>query len=46
MFEITSLMVPNKMEALTIEQYDSFNEATKSNLVLLEGIKDLLPRPL
>lgn len=39
-------MTLKNIEALTVEEYDAFNKAIKSNLILLKDTRDLLLRLL
>ena len=46
LLKISSLTTSVRMEALTVEQYETVNNAAKSILAILQGVVDLAPRPI
>ena len=46
LLKISSLTTLVRMEALTVEQYETVNNAAESILAILQGVVDLAPRPI
>ena len=46
LLKISSLTTLVRMEALTVEQYETVNSAAESILAILHGVVDLAPRPI